>query len=78
MTPTDLKSARHQLGLSVRLLALALAPTRPPSLRTVRRWEAGDNPIPGWVPPRLAALLAEPQGAWRAALPPDRRHRDVP
>lgn len=46
MTPSDLKSARHALGLSAEGFARAV---RVESGRTVRRWEAGDRDIPGPV-----------------------------
>ena len=46
MTPTELKSMRHALGLSAEGLARLLQVS---SGRTVRRWEAGDRDIPGPV-----------------------------
>lgn len=46
MTPTELKTARHALGLSAEGFARLV---RVQSGRTVRRWEAGDAPIPGAV-----------------------------
>ncbi len=51
MTPTALKQARTRLGLSQAGLGLALSDPNsdspPVAGRTVRRWEAGDCPIPG-------------------------------
>jgi len=46
MTPADLKSIRHSLGLSAEAFARLV---RVESGRTVRRWEAGDRDIPGPV-----------------------------
>jgi transcriptional regulator with XRE-family HTH domain len=46
MTPADLKSIRHSLGLSAEAMAKLV---RVESGRTVRRWEAGDRDIPGPV-----------------------------
>ena len=46
MTPAELKTARHSLGLSAEGFARLV---RVASGRTVRRWEAGDAPIPGAV-----------------------------
>lgn len=45
-TPEHLKAARHALGLSADGLALMV---RVEDGRTVRRWEAGERPIPGPV-----------------------------
>lgn len=60
MTPAELKSARHTLGLSAEGFAQAVGVE---SGRTVRRWEAGDRDIPGpvlqllaiWLDPRCPA-----------------------
>lgn len=46
MTPAELKSVRHALGLSAEGFARLV---RVESGRTVRRWEAGDRDIPGPV-----------------------------
>ena len=46
MTPTELKTARHSLGLGVEKFARVL---RVESERTIRRWERGQSPIPGCV-----------------------------
>ena len=54
MTPTELKSARHALGLSAEGFARLV---RVESGRTVRRWEAGDRDIPGPVTLIVEALM---------------------
>lgn len=52
MTPTELKEARRNLGLSARQMAAALsdedhtAVKAPIDSRTVRRWEDGSQDIP--------------------------------
>ena len=46
VTPAELKSARHALGLSAEGLARVVGVE---SGRTVRRWEAGERDIPGPV-----------------------------
>lgn len=46
MTPADLKSKRHALGLSAEGFARLV---RVQSGRTVRKWEAGERDIPGPV-----------------------------
>lgn len=46
MTPHDLKTIRQDLGLSAEAFAKLV---RVSSGRVVRRWEAGDAPIPGPV-----------------------------
>lgn len=48
MTPDELKQARRKLGLSTQKLAFALNMGKDGG-RTVRRWERGDNQIPGPV-----------------------------
>lgn len=55
MTPAELKSARHTLGLSAEGFAQLM---RVQSGRTVRKWEAGDRDIPGPVEVLTEALLA--------------------
>ena len=55
MTATELKAARHALGLSAEGFAKLV---RVESGRTVRRWEAGDRDIPGPVVVIVDALLA--------------------
>lgn len=56
MTPAEFRIARKTLGLSgpalARLLGIA-------NVRTLRRWEAGDNDIPGPVVVLLTALMAD-------------------
>lgn len=51
MTPSELKTARRQLGLSAQAFARLIGVH---DGRTVRRWEAGDAPIPGLLPVYLA------------------------
>lgn len=51
MTPQQFKSARHALKLSARGMARALSdpdtPERQVNPRTIRRWESGEQDIPG-------------------------------
>ena len=54
MTAAELKSARRDLGLSAHGLALALQVS---DGRTIRRWEAGDNPVPGPVAVAVRMML---------------------
>ena len=54
MTPAELKVARKALGLSQEKLGLALG--RNP--RTVRRWEAGPQAVPGPVKVAVGFMLA--------------------
>ena len=56
MTPAALKSARRVLGLSARGMAAAVGVA---SGRTVRRWEAGERPVAGYVVLLITRLLAE-------------------
>ena len=42
MTPTEFRSARHALGLSLNALADRMGVTG----RSIRRWEAGSIPLP--------------------------------
>ena len=49
MTPAELKAKRHALGLSASGLAAALKMKGKGAGRTVRRWEAGTQDIPGYV-----------------------------
>lgn len=55
MTPTELKSIRHALGLSAGGFASLV---RVQSGRTVRRWESGERDIPGPVTVLCEALIA--------------------
>lgn len=48
MTPSELKDARHKLGLSAAGLASFLR-LGAHGGRTVRRWEAGESDVPGPV-----------------------------
>lgn len=54
MTPAELKEARRKLGLSAAGFARVVGVE---SGRTVRRWEAGDSPIPGPVAVLTRILL---------------------
>ena len=47
MTPSELKIARKDLGLSAQAFARLIGVH---DGRTVRRWESGDAPIPGLLP----------------------------
>lgn len=66
MTPAELKSARHTLGLSAEGFARVY---RVASGRTVQRWEAGDNDIPGPVVVLTRILLASAQARKIIGLP---------
>lgn len=55
MTPRELKSARHSLGLSAEGFAKLV---RVESGRTVRRWESGDRDIPGPVQVIVEAVMS--------------------
>ncbi len=61
MTPTQLKEARHKLGLSASGMARALSDpdgdSPPVNPRTVRRWESGGQDIPGPVTVAVRLLL---------------------
>lgn len=54
MTPTELRTGRHALGLSAEGLARLV---QVESGRTVRRWEAGERDIPGPVTVIVGALM---------------------
>ncbi len=54
MTPQELKSARHALGLSAEGFASWV---HVQSGRTVRKWEAGDRDIPGPVAVLVKAVM---------------------
>ncbi len=69
MTPERVKNVREGLGLSQEGLASVLR-LGSYGKRTVARWEAGDNPVPGPVSVALEALEA----GWR---PGDGRWHDV-
>ncbi len=56
MVPADLKAARLKLGLSAARFAVEVGVG---SGRTVRRWEAGDSPIPGPVERLVNFLLRD-------------------
>lgn len=55
MTPAELKSARHALGLSANEMARLL---RIGSGRTIRRWEDGSQDVPGPAVALITALLS--------------------
>lgn len=63
MTPADLRAARLRLGLSAAKLARALR-LGANGDRTVRRWEAGGNPIPG--PAQVAVEMMQREALARA------------
>ena len=71
MTPTDFRLARRRLRLTGADLAKALGLA---DGRTVRRLEAGDNPVSGpvstllrlWLDPRLPAELRPGPSAYYA------------
>jgi DNA-binding transcriptional regulator YiaG len=54
MTPAELKSARHALGLSAEGFARWVGVE---SGRTVRRWESGERDIPGPVQVLVRAAI---------------------
>ena len=58
MTPAELKSKRHSLGLSAEAFARLV---RVQSGRTVRKWEAGDRDIPGPIQVILDLADAVPE-----------------
>lgn len=49
MTAAELRALRHALGLSVDAFARLLRMQGAHAGRTVRRWEAGESDIPGYV-----------------------------
>ena len=53
MTPAEFKEARHKLGLSAEKCAVLF---RIASGRTIRRWEAGPQDIPGPAQVLMEAL----------------------
>jgi DNA-binding transcriptional regulator YiaG len=57
VTPAQLRNARAALGLSAAKLARALR-LGAGGGRTVRRWEAGANPIPGPAQVAVEMMLA--------------------
>ena len=65
MTPAELKSIRHSLGLSTSGCARML---RLKSPRTIRKWEAGDTEIPG--PAEIVLELVRDMPAVRDFLVP--------
>ena len=78
MTPAELKSIRHALGLSARGLADALSDSdhaaikSPVDSRTVRRWEDGTQDIPHPVVVLVKILLQRAKrSATKSANIPD-------
>ena len=57
MTPAELKSARHSLGLSAREMARALEMKGQWSDRTIRKWETEGNEVPGPVGVAVRLML---------------------
>lgn len=57
LTPQELKQARKSLGLSAEGLARLVGVA---SGRTVRRWEAGGQDIPGPVVVLFTAIMTSP------------------
>lgn len=66
MTRDELKELRHRLGLSVNGLARLLRMQGAHGGRTVQRWEAGEQDVPGYV--ALVCELVERLPAVRAYL----------
>lgn len=60
MTPADLKSARAALGLSASGFAAFLRMEGVHAGRTVRRWESGEQDIPGYVEIIVDLVLTVP------------------
>ena len=56
MTPQQFRTARLALGLSAEKMAIALGVS---GGRTVRKWERGDNKIPGPVEFAMRFLVRE-------------------
>lgn len=74
MTPPEIKAARHALGLSAEGLAqLGNKLGRPlaQSGRTVRRWESGEQDVPGAVVALLTVLLRSREARRIMGLPAD-------
>lgn len=57
MTPSELKKARHKLGLSANAFARLVGVS---DGRTVRRWEDGTQDVPGPVMVLLGTIMAVP------------------
>lgn len=65
MTPATLRQAGEALHGA--RWQMPLARDLPVDSRLMRRWGAGERPIPAWVAPRLAQMLAEQGKAVTAA-----------
>lgn len=72
MTPAELKSARHALGLSAEGFARLV---RVESGRTVRRWESGERDIPGPVAVLVDVLLTNAAARRRLGVELTAAHR---
>lgn len=57
MTANQLKAARKKLRLSARGMAKALEMPGQWADRTIRRWENGDDPVPGPVAVAVRFML---------------------
>jgi DNA-binding transcriptional regulator YiaG len=57
MTADELKAARHRLGLSVEGLAKAMR-LGGDGGRTIRKWEDGEKPVPGWAAFIIGLILS--------------------
>lgn len=58
MNPTDLRTARKELGLTQSALAKALRLSEKNGDRSVRIWEQDGNTVPGPVQVAIEAMLA--------------------
>lgn len=58
MTPEEFKSARKQLGMTVRDMADALRLSEANGYRTVRRMESGEIAVSGPISVAVEAMLA--------------------
>ena len=58
MTSKEFKTARNQLGFTVREMATELGLIMPNGERNVRRWESGEVEVSGLVEVAVRGLLA--------------------
>ena len=70
MTPAEFKSIRHALGLSANRMARVLGVS---GGRTIRKWEAGENDIPGPAKLALAYFARDILGPMADAFPAIKR-----
>lgn len=68
MTRAEFREARLALGLSQRLMGLALGIAESSADRTVRRWEGGQRDVPGPVA-QLTRLLVRHRELLEEVLP---------